>query len=152
MGFEFDPKAMEISFPICLGKENQLLPYTLELLEILSQNYKIFIITNGLAKVQHSRIESSPMNKYIDKLFISDEIGFAKPAKEFFEYVLKKSGINSKEQCLIIGDSLSSDIKGANNIGIDCLWYNPNGQANSNCTINYEVSSLMEIKELLSDF
>ena len=87
-------------------------------------NYHIYIITNGIGFVQKKRISKCEYLPYIKGIFISEELGAVKPEKEYFSKVL--SYINAKkEECLIIGDSLSADIKGGNLSGIDTLWYNP---------------------------
>lgn len=132
-----------------LGQNNQLIDGALDLLKKLSVNHKIFIITNGVSKTQHSRIETSPIWKYVDELFISEDTGYSKPHPKFFEYVLEKGKIQNKSDCIIIGDSLTSDIMGANNIGIDCIWYNPEHHENSSCNIQYIAHSIDDIEKIL---
>lgn len=149
MNLQGDALHMSKNFPKCLAMQNQLLPNILEILEKLNQKYEIIIITNGIASTQYSRIETSPINKFIDKIYVSEETGYAKPAKEFFEYVLENSKIKDKSKCLIIGDRLKSDIQGANNIGIDSVWFNPNAEINSECDVTYEISDLLELENIL---
>ncbi len=95
-----------------------------KLLQELSQEYKVCIATNGLSEMQHGRLRE--IKPFLSGLFISEEMGFVKPDPKFFEYILDKTGAN-REHCLMVGDSLSSDIAGANAVGMDCLWFNPKG-------------------------
>ena len=88
---------------------------------------KIYIITNGTAQSANGRLDASGIRQYIDKAYISDVIGATKPDKGFFEYVLNDINCQDKSQCLVIGDSLTSDIKGANNIEIDACLFSRDG-------------------------
>ena len=94
---------------------------------------KILIVTNGVSTTQYKRLEGQSFTKFIDGIYISDEIGFPKPKKEYFDAVQKLSGVTFDEKTIIIGDSLTSDIQGGFNIGIDTCYLNlqnaplPNG-------------------------
>ncbi len=146
-----DALLMSETYKERLSLNNHLIDGALDLLKVLSKNHEIYIITNGVSSTQHSRINSSPIRQHIKDFFVSEDIGFSKPHKEYFNYVLKKSEIKSKEECLIIGDSLSSDIKGANNMGIDCVWFNLRNERNSDLKINYEVKSMQDLKKLFKE-
>lgn len=114
-------------------------------LERLSKKYDLYIISNGEPHVQYPRIKSSGIDKYFKGIYVSEEIGAQKPKKEFFDYVfndIKNININD---CCVIGDSLSSDILGAINYGIDSCWYNPNGKE-SDLNITYIITDLSQIK------
>ena len=124
---------------------------TIELLESLKNAGKrIYLITNGVTEVQDGRIAATDTLKYFDGIFISEKVGASKPSKEYFDSVMRTIPDFDKRNALVIGDSLSSDIKGANNAGIDSLWFNPK-QKNTpdNLKINYQAHSLKEIKEML---
>ena len=96
-----------------------------ELCESLKKKgYDIYIITNGIAMTQARRLKLSGLLPYIEDVFVSETIGFQKPRKEYFDYVLGSVKEKNKEKVLVIGDSLSSDIKGAQNAGLDYIWYN----------------------------
>lgn len=99
-----------------------LIPNAINFLKIASSKYRICIITNGVKSVQESRLSQSDILKYIDKVYISEEIGYNKPDKRFFEYVLDDLNVNNKE-CIVIGDSISSDIEGAINSNIDYILF-----------------------------
>ena len=119
-----------------------------EILDFLRERYQLHIVTNGAAFNQHSRIRISGIIDKIDGLFISEEIGFKKPQKEFFDFVLGKIKETDKSKILIIGDSLTSDIKGGINAGIDTCFVNFNKlQPDIECT--YIVNNLYELKEIL---
>ena len=82
-------------------------------------------------------------------MFISDVIGIEKPNIGFFDAVWKEIGSYEREEVMIVGDSLTSDIQGGNNTGILCCWYNPKGQKNTKeLCIDYEVKDLLEIMQL----
>jgi len=100
-----------------------------------SGKYEMYIITNGVASTQMARFYGSPISKFFKNIYISEEIGYQKPLKEYFEYVINQSGI-IRGETLIIGDSLSSDIKGGNNADIRTCWYNP----------EYKIFSAIEYK------
>lgn len=124
----------------------------LSILEYLHAKYRVIIVTNGVIGVQEKRLKISGINKYIDGVVYSEEAGFNKPRIEYFEFVFKKYNLNnlSKKDFIIIGDSLESDIKGANNLKIDCIWYNSkNINADFNLKISYIIKDLKEIKKIL---
>ena len=83
----------------------------------------VSIVSNGFADVQRPRLEASGLLPYVDHVFISEEIGAAKPQKAFFDHVLAELGTPDPGECLVVGDSLSSDIAGGNAVGMDTVWY-----------------------------
>lgn len=95
-------------------------------LEKLSKKYDIYVITNGVKKVQQQRLSLVNIGRFFKKIYISEEIGYHKPQVEYFNYVLDDLSITDKKQVLIIGDSLTSDIQGGINANIDTVWFNPN--------------------------
>lgn len=149
-GFEDKAEALSDLYMSNLAHEAHLFEGALELIEELSKKYRLFIITNGVKSTQDGRFGLSPITKYFERIFISEVIGAEKPSKAFFDAVA--SGIDgySREKAIVIGDSLSSDIKGAINSGIDCIWYNPQGKiAPEGWQITYNVKSFDEISEIL---
>lgn len=120
------------------------------LLESLKGKYPLYIVTNGVAATQYSRLAKSGLDKYFDGIFVSEEADAQKPQMEFFEYCFEKMGRRDVENMLIIGDSLTSDMRGGNNAGIDTMWYNPHGQeSRTDVHLDYVVSTLGEIKNML---
>ena len=121
-----------------------------ELLENLCKKYNLYVITNGITKVQKGRIKSANLKKYFKDIFISEEIGYDKPSIEYFEHCFERIEDFKKENAVIIGDSLSSDIQGGVNAGVKTIWFNPKGEKNnSSVKPDYEVSDLKEIEKLL---
>lgn len=112
-------------FSIELSKGHYLMDNALLTLTRLSKKYKIYIITNGVSFIQHRRIKESKIEDFIDGIYISEEIGHYKPNKEYFDYVLNDIGLSNKE-VIVVGDSLTSDILGANNSNIDSILLDNN--------------------------
>lgn len=114
-----------------------------ELIEELNGRFKQYCATNGTKIAQYKKLRVSGLDKLFSANFISDEIGYEKPSKEFFDFALEKIredyGEFSKDEVLIIGDSLTSDIKGGNNAGIKTCWYNPG--AEESCFVERIVES-----------
>lgn len=119
-----------------------------EFLKKLSKKYDIYVITNGVKRVQTIRLSLVNITKYFKKVYISEEIGYQKPSVEFFDFVLNDLNIKNKEEVLIIGDSLSSDIQGGINSGIDTMWYNPKG-LQSNINYTYQIKNYDHFFELI---
>lgn len=125
-----------------LGKETHHVQGAVELCNNLS-DYRLAIITNGFTDVQTSRIECSPLHNNFEHIIISEEVGFQKPEREIFDYAFSTLQIKDKAKVLIVGDSLTSDIRGGMNYGIDTCWFNPNLKEN-----NTEIEPTYEIHEL----
>lgn len=116
----------------------------------LSEKYKVVIVTNGIREVQLSRLKKSTINKYIDDIVISEAIGINKPDPKIFEYALKLVKHKDKKSAIMIGDSLSSDIQGGINFGIDTCWFNAFKVKNETGIIpNYQIGSLKELMDIL---
>ncbi len=121
------------------------------LLSSLYGKYRLYIVSNGSAKVQDGRIKSSGIAKYFENIFISQKVGFDKPNKEFFDACFSEIPDFLPKETVIIGDSLSSDIKGGKNAGITTVWFNPSGKENdSDVFPDFTVSSLAEIPNLVA--
>ncbi len=127
--------------------KKQLFPGTIELLEKLSNKYKLHIITNGFSEVQYIKLEQSKLSKYFTEIIISEETDWKKPSPEIFHYAMQKAGA-IVEESIMIGDDLKADIKGASEVGMDQIWVNfDNTYAGFKPT--YTVDSLMQIEEIL---
>lgn len=129
-----------------LAQEGIMIPGAIEFLEAIKHMDKA-IITNGIAKTQHGRFEKTDTKKYFSHIFISQEMNKQKPDKAFFDEVLEKIG-KKAEECLVIGDSEKSDIKGAVNAGIDSVFISFKGQKSDLAT--YNVSSFDELLSLIN--
>ncbi len=122
---KMDAAAFNTAYMQAIGTKGFVFDGAVELLQILSKHYRISIITNGTASVQHTRFADSGLLDYIDDLFISEEIGADKPSTVFFDRVCESLGNPDRSRLLVIGDSLTSDIRGGIQSGIDTCWYNP---------------------------
>lgn len=109
-----------------------------------------YAVTNGVSKTQRNKLRLSGLDQILDDIFVSEELGYPKPYAEYFEECFKKIPDFQREKAIIVGDSLSSDIKGGNNVGISCCWYNPRGKVNdTGLRVDYEISNLWEVEEIL---
>ena len=121
-----------------------------ELVKKLQGSYRQFVVTNGTFVAQERKLRKSGIGELVEEAFISDLIGYEKPAIEFFDHVFGKIGHYKKDEVIIIGDSLTSDMQGGNNAGILCCWYNPNHLENTkNVRIDYEIDNLWQLEEIL---
>ena len=118
-----DPKEVARNYQEYLGQGHYFIKDAEEVLEQLSKTHRIYLVTNGTLSVQKGRIESSGIKKYLQGVFISEEVGYNKPSKEYFEYCFSHIPDFKKENTAIIGDSLSSEIQGGKNTGIKTIWF-----------------------------
>ncbi len=133
-----------------LADNSILIEGVLPVIRKLSPFYRMLIVTNGIADVQRPRLERSEIIKYFEGIMISEEIGYAKPASEFFDAVFKRMDNPSKKDVMIIGDSLTSDMAGGINYGIDTCWFNLNSIKNeNNLKITHEINEPGELLEIL---
>lgn len=148
-GFDKDPVTMARTYERKLSEMTYLLDGAESLCRELSDRYRIYIVTNGIKDVQMGRLGGSAINKYYLKAFVSEEMGCEKPKKEYFEAVAREIPDFDKDKTVIIGDSLSSDMKGGIAFGIDTCWFNPNGKkAPEGMDMTYTVSSFDDIREI----
>ena len=136
----------------CLANESYLLDNVLNVLShIKKSSYTLVIATNGLTTTQTNRILLSGLDKYFHYIFISEKVGYNKPQVEYFEFIMSNVDKKySKSKTLIIGDSLTSDIKGGNNFGIDTCWINPNNyKSEVKITPTYEIKDISQLKDII---
>lgn len=144
---EFATELNDVFLSIMPGK-TALIDGAWELMEYLeARNYKMYIVTNGFTTVQTEKLASSGLNKFITKMFSSEQIGYNKPKPQIFEWALKSANAR-KAESLMIGDELVADVSGARKFGIDQVYYNPACIAH-NDEVTYEIRSLLELKEIL---
>ncbi|HRX15794.1 MAG TPA: HAD-IA family hydrolase [Spirochaetota bacterium] len=130
-----------------LSTEINYMPCALDICEALSKDIKLVIATNGIVDVQKKRLND--MNKYFFKQYISEEIGCIKPSTVFFKTITEDLKVKP-DDCLMVGDSLVSDIGGANRVSMDSCWYNPKRKFNNSKEIpTYEISSLLDIMQIV---
>lgn len=148
-GVESAPAEAQSYYGERLSREGSWIDGAREVLLALRPKYRLFGVTNGNKAVQDRRISITRIDEYLDEIFISEEIGADKPSREYFDAVFKKIGA-WRESCVIVGDSLTSDIQGGINAGIHTVYYNPKGiKGNTGITPEYEIGALEEIFALL---
>jgi len=149
-GFEANAKKMAEDYKGCLSEKGYMLEGAEEMLDSLFGKVRIYIVTNGVEPIQTKRFEKTSLSKYANDIFISQNVGYEKPNVKFFEYVAEHIENFDKSKTLIVGDSLSSDIKGGIAFGIDTCWYAPNN-ATVPCDmdITFVAHSFAEIIEFI---
>jgi len=152
LGIDLDAESFNIDFMETLGQQRQLLPGAEAVVRDLSSRFRLLLATNGIAVVQRPRFARSSIRRYFEDVVISDEIGVAKPQTGFMaEAAFSRMGEPRKTEVLMIGDSLSSDIAGGVNFGIDTCWFNPDGLAlDGSPKPTYEIADLSEIDSVVS--
>lgn len=129
-------------------RTNKLVPHAKELLDYLQPKYRIFMVSNGFADMQYTKIDAVGMNNYFDGIILSDEVGFNKPNIGIYQAALDRAGVGADE-AIMIGDNYNSDIRGSKNAGIDQIWYNPQKQPVIDFQPVYVVDKLDKIKDIL---
>ena len=145
-----DYQKANILFQEGLANSTAVIQNAKEIVKYLSyKQYSLYIVTNGLVKLQKPRIINSEIAEYISDIIISEAVGVAKPNPEIFNILLNKINIKP-EEAVMIGDSLEKDIKGAIDAGIYAIWYNPDNKSNCmNIQPDYQIENLLELKEIL---
>lgn len=146
----FDAGKISDAYLVALSHGTQLLDGALETVLSLAEKYHLALITNGLTKVQKPRLAGSKLANIFHAVIISEEIGFAKPDPAYFEYALQQAGRPDRGEVLVIGDSLNSDMRGANRSNLDACWYNPqNKTLPADFTVLFEIQHLTQLLTIL---
>lgn len=145
----YDPQNFSTKYLANLAKETFLMDGAEAAVESLSTRFNIAIITNGLANVQRPRLGRSSLSRYFKAVIISEEVGAAKPDPQIFDVAFEQMNHPAKREVLIIGDSLSSDIQGGRNYGIDTCWFNPDGRPGHEVKSTFEIQTLAELPTIL---
>ena len=148
---DIDARDMGDTFADALGQQSVPLPGAVEAVARWSRVLPVVIVTNGISKVQHGRMEGSEVRRFISGMVISEEVGAAKPDPRMLELAMEKAGVTDRRRALMLGDSLSSDIAAAANAGVDACWFNPRGAGNAKgLPVRYEIRSLDEVDAILT--
>lgn len=149
-GFDADPEKAAHLYEALLAEQSFPIEGAAELLQKLAPQYHIYLATNGTACVQKRRIEKSGFSPYINDIFISERIGYDKPQSAFFAYCFSRIPEFSRQETLMIGDSLTSDIRGGSNAGIRTVWFNPSHAVpQGEAAPDFEIHRLCELPSLL---
>jgi 2-haloacid dehalogenase len=153
IGLSADIEKVSRSYLKHLSEQGPLLEHALDIVQTLSKNYQMLLLTNGLKEVQRPRFNASLLSPYFKDIIVSGEVGFAKPDPRIFDAAFQSIGSPDKTKVLMIGDSLSADIVGGSNYGLDTCWYNPNGATSSPevevSTITHTIHDLRQLLEIL---
>jgi YjjG family noncanonical pyrimidine nucleotidase len=150
IGLDAEPQTMAQRYAAGMGAHGELYPGARDVLEQLAEVASLALITNGLSEIQRARIERLEIETYFDAIIISAEVGTAKPHTSIFDLVFEGLNNPGKHETLMIGDSLSSDIRGGTNYGIATCWYNPHGKlAGPDDQITHEITALDQLLALV---
>ena len=146
IGVESDPDTISVKYLQNLADGSQLIEDAEEVVRRLSEQVGLVLITNGLQMVQRSRLAKSPIVGYFKDILISEEVGVAKPGGKIFGIAFDMMNNPTKGEVLMVGDSLTSDIRGGDDYGIDTCWFNPERKpCDQDVRITYEIHHLSEL-------
>lgn len=149
LGVEASPKEATALYENFLATGHRYIDGAQDLLEHLYKKYDLYLVTNGTASVQKGRLSSADMWKYFKDVFISEEIGYDKPSKEYFQRCFSQIPGFSIEEALLVGDSLTADILGGRNTGIRTVWFNPTNEENhTDIRPDHEIHQLNELYDI----
>ena len=150
-GIEKDGAYLAERYQFFLSKQGQIFPGVEDLLKkLIHQGYELYAATNGITYIQTGRLEQSGISPFFKEIFISEQLHTQKPDAAFYEKIGNRIPNFDKHHTLMIGDSLTADIQGGNNAGIDTIWYNPHHLENKTLAKpTYEVDSYQALLEIL---
>ncbi len=151
-GVEADSAAVAKCYERNLSIGHYFLPGAEEAVEALSKKYRLFLASNGTASVQQGRMTSANLYRFFEAVFVSEEIGHNKPSKEYFDACFARIPGFDPSKAMIVGDSLTSDIRGGNNAGILTCWVNPkHAPRDPQIYVDYEIEALPQLQALLEN-
>jgi len=150
-GIEKDGVYLAERYQFYLAQQGQVFSGAMELIDsIIDRSYELYAATNGITTIQTGRMTQSGLAPYFNQVFISEQLQTQKPDALFYEKIGQQIAGYSKEKTLMIGDSLTADIQGGNNAGIDTIWYNPHHLENkTQAQPTYEVDSYQDLLDCL---
>lgn len=149
LGVKLDAEEVNDTYFSKLGDTIVFKDNSYELVKSLKGKIKQYVVTNGAIRVQKTKLAKSGFDKLMDDVFISDEVGYQKPRKEFFDAIKNRLGDVANDEILIVGDSLTSDMKLADNCNLISCFYNPKKKDYKvDFKIDYEISDLNEVKKI----
>ena len=149
-GVQADQAACARAYERNLSIGHYFLPGAEEAVEALSKKYRLFLASNGTASVQKGRMTSANLYRFFEKVFVSQEIGHNKPSLAYFEAAFAQIPGFDKSKCIMVGDSLTSDIRGGIQAGIKTCWVNPSHASHpENIVPDYQIEYLHQLDDLL---
>ena len=149
LGVSVDATLCARTYEKNLSIGHYFLPGAEEAVDRLSKKYRLFLASNGTASVQKGRMTSANLYRFFEKVFVSQEIGHNKPSKAYFDACFAQIPDFDKDQAIMVGDSLTSDIKGGIHAGIKTVWVNPTHAKATDILPDYEIECLPQLEALL---
>lgn len=146
-----DPEEIAASYQVELGSVYYYIDGAQELvMKLKEEGYRQYVVTNGVNATQSSKMRLSGLDQIMDGVFVSELMGYPKPMKGFFDACFAQLPEGARESCILVGDSLTSDMQGANNAGITACWFNPGGRVKDiDVHTDYEIRKLEELLPIL---
>lgn len=149
LGRTVDAAACARAYGENLAIGHWFLPGAEEAVDSLHKKYRLFLASNGTASVQKGRMTSANLYRFFETVFVSQEIGFNKPSRDYFDACFARIPGFDREKAIMVGDSLTSDIQGGINAGIKTVWVNPEHKPCGDIKPDYEIESLSQLEALL---
>jgi len=150
LDIDADPQAMADDYVTGLGANGDLFPGARDLLEELAPHATLALVSNGIGAVARAKVARLELDGYFEAIVISGEVGTAKPDAGIFDIVFDQLGLPDKATALMIGDSLTSDIAGGVNYGIDTCWYAPVAPETASSEATYRVDTFERIPSVVA--
>lgn len=149
-GVAADAAAVAKTYERYLSIGHYFMPGAEEAVEALAKKYRLFLASNGSAAVQEGRMTSANLYRFFEKVFVSQDIGHNKPSKAYFDACFAQIPGFDRSRAMMVGDSLTSDIRGGNNAGILTCWVNPkHSPKDPEIRVDYEIEALSQLEALL---
>ena len=127
-------------------------PNVLDVMKELAEVATLAVVTNGFDRVQSRRVAESGLKEFVEEVFVSEKLDSEKPNRKIFDTALRSLGVENRERVLMVGDSLTSDIQGGINAGLDTCWFNPSHNENPGKVCpTYEIETLEELYPLVME-
>ena len=146
-----DASACARAYETHLSQGHWFLPGAEEAVDRLSKKYRLFLASNGTASVQKGRMTSANLYRFFERVFVSQEIGHNKPSRAYFDACFAQIPGFDPANAMIVGDSLTSDIKGGIHAGIKTVWVNPDHKPCGDIRPDYEIEALSQLEGLLEE-
>ncbi|WP_042477195.1 YjjG family noncanonical pyrimidine nucleotidase [Bacillus ndiopicus] len=149
-GQEVDGEQFDEKYRNYLAESKVFVPGAWELVNQLAHKFDLYLVTNGVSTTQYKRLQITGLAPLFKNVFVSEDTGYQKPMKGYFDYVFDRIPNFNTEAALIIGDSFSADIVGGIHAGIDTCWFNQQGkQGVENYEPTYEITELQQLKKIV---
>lgn len=143
-----DPDETAEMYAVALSQQGCLIDGALDVVREIAAARPVAIVTNGIARIQHGRMDRTELKHLVSALIISEEVGCAKPDPRMIEAALDALGVRAAD-ALMVGDSLTSDMRCAQNAGVDACWYNPSrARRPDELPIRYEISDIRDLPRI----